>query len=58
MTTGRMFDVFTWLALGVAFIAVSIRQREKLGKKAAGVARIGGILFVIFGVLKIVWSGL
>jgi len=50
---GAILDNLILLGIGIGFIYMSIKQKEKLGKKA-GLAMLGGIIAIIYAVFLFV----
>lgn len=53
MNIGAMIDKLVWLVLGIWFIYLSIKQKEKLGKKTA-LARFGGIVAILYFIFLLI----
>jgi hypothetical protein len=50
MNIGAIIDKLIWLGLGIYFIFLSIKQKEKLGNKAAFI-RFSGIVLILVGIM-------
>lgn len=50
MNIGSVIDKLIWFSIGIYFIFLSARKKEKLADKAA-LVRFAGIIFIILGIV-------
>lgn len=50
MNIGALIDKLLWFVIGIYFIVLSIKQKGKLGNKAA-LIRFSGIILIFVGLL-------
>jgi hypothetical protein len=47
---GAVIDKVFWFVIGIYFIFISVKQKEKLGNKAA-LVRFSGIVLILIGIV-------